>query len=303
MDTTRTIFINSVDKRDGNFTDYTVECNTNDPFFSIKDDERLMVYPSRFSVLNDFDNISTLNNTFQILIENLTTEVVTTYNVVLDNGVYTNYTLEIELQNKINAVLTSNSIPLTCVVSLDLDTLQYSYTFTAVTNYFDNNELRFNFNNLKDTPAMLMGFTEGEFIGVVTSTTTTITSDTASNMVFQPEIQVHCNLVSSNYQTSSSGLIPSQLFFSLSQGAKGGYISFENPSQLYKTNSISQFSNIIIRFLDDYERPIAFKSDSRIALTFIKEKQKTTDEKMLDVLKQISNLNELSLLSKTYLSN
>lgn len=302
MEQRRTVFINSKDRSDGNFNNFTIATGINDTFFTLRENERLFLMPSRFSVLNDFNNVSGYNNTFQIIIEDLATSNETTYTITLDVGVYTNYTLQIELEDKINAFFTAQSLPLSVSITLNDDNLKYSFAFTATTTWFDNYELRFNFTDVNTTMANLMGFADGEYIATeaISSTTATIVSYQATNMVFQPEIEVHCNLVSNNYQTESSGTIPSQVLFSVNQGAKGDFIVFENPADLYKTNSINEISTINIRYLDNLGRPILFQSDSRIALTFIKVKDIDDSERMIELLTRLEKLNELSLLVKQY---
>jgi len=75
-------------------------------------------------------------------------------------------------------------------------------------------------------------------------------------------------------------------------------ITFQNEGHLFKTNCVSQFSNIELRFLDNQNRQILFKSDNRIALTFIKETFNDKSEKMLEVLEKLEGMTQLQILGE-----
>jgi len=293
----RTIFINSKDRSDGTTNDFVVDMNLTDPFFSLQENETLYVYPTRFNILNDFDNVNSYNRTFKLIVENLTSNEETEYIVTLDNGVYSSFTLQSELQTKINETLTNNSIPLTCVVIYDDDAAKYIFTFTG-NAWFDNFELRFLFDDVETTLATLMGFREGEYIaGSSTSDEAIFTSSEPINMVFQPEIGIHCSLVALNYQTDTDNTTkPSDLLFSVNQGAKADFITYENQGETYKTISNSQFTNIQIRYLDNLNRAVRFNSDSRLALTFHKIRNVRTDLLILNVLENLEGLTKLRML-------
>jgi len=301
----RTIFVNSKDRSSGDFNNYTVDVNVTDPFFTLREGERLFVTPSRFSILNDFNNVNTYNKTFNIIVQDVGGGGETEYTLTLVEGVYTSFTLQVELQSRINEWITTYSYPLSCVVTLDEDTQEYNFAFTASTNWFDNYEILFKFSGIETSMALLMGFTDGSFNADadVTSTTSTIISRKAINMVFQPEVEIHSNLVSNNYQTTSEGVIPSQLLFSVNQGAKGDFIVFENTGELFKSSSISQFNTITIRYLDNEGRPILFQSNSRLALKFIKVKENYNDERIVELLGKIEKLTEFGILAQQYLKN
>lgn len=302
MEQRRTLFINSKDRTSGNFNDYTVDVNINDTFFQLDQNEQLFVMPTRFSVLNDFDNVNGYNNTFVLKITDLNTLAETDYTITADIGIYTSYTFQTEIQNQLNAFFTAQGIAVACVITFDDDKEQYIYTFTATSStYFDNYEYIFVFNDIETSLANFMGFADGEYIASSSSGDTAVFNSYKSvNMVFQPEIQIHTSLVFDNYQTSQTGAKSTEMFFSVNQGAKGDFITFENPSELFKSNCATPFGSINIRYLDNENRPVLFQSDSRLSLTFIKVKQITTENNILEVLKEIEALSRLDLLSKQF---
>lgn len=298
MEQRRTIFLNSKDRSSGNYNNFTIDTNIQDPFFSLNENEELYVLPTRFSVLNDFNNINIYNRTFDLLVEDFATSNITTYTITLDDGVYTDYTLQTEVQDKINALLSTSIADLSCVISFNTESLKYSFQFdSSAGDWFDNNELRFDFSGKETSPATLLGFLDGEYIpNTTTSASATFVSPNAVNMVFQPEIEIYCSLVSKNYRSNGEAVIPSQILLSINQGAKGSFIEFENQSDIYKTESISQFQTINIRYLDNLQRPILFNSDSRLSLTFIKVNNQDNSTEMLKNLEKLISMTELSLL-------
>jgi len=301
MEDRRTLFINSKDRVTGNFNDFIVQSTITDTFFTLQPNERLFIIPERFSVLNDFNNVNGYNNSFTFIIDNFVGGE-TAYTITADIGVYTSYTFQIEIQSKINALLTGQSIPVSLVITFDDNAEKYIYTFTSTNpTYFDDNEIKFSFDDIETSLAIFMGFSDGEYIASSSAGDTSVfNSYQAVNMVFQPEINVYCNLVSNNYETTNDGTKASQLLLSVNQGAKGDFITFENPSGIFKNNCNSPFSSIHIRYLDNERRPILFQSNSRLSLTFIKIKEENTEKRMLEILEKMEAMNRLSLLTKQF---
>jgi len=296
----RTLFVNSKDRTQGTFSDYMVDFSPTDSFFKLNEGQKLYVLPSRFSTLNDSDNCGIYNRTFKLLRVDIATEQETEYLVTFDTGIYNTFTFQDELQSKITSVLSNNiDATLSVVVNYDDDTNTYNFVFNSSSSWFSTYELQLRFDNFETTSAGLMGFEAGDYVGVLNSQTLTITGANPANMVFQPEINIFCSLVSSNYETTNEGAKASQLFFSINQDVgKNEMITFQNEGHLYKTNCVSQFSNIELRFLDNQNRQILFKSDNRLALTFIKETFNDKSEKMLQVLEKLEGMTQLQLLGE-----
>ena len=296
---TRTLFINSKDRTQGTFSDYMVDFSPTDSFFKLNEGQKLYVYPSRFSTLNDSDNCSIYNRTFKILRVDLTTQQETEYLVTLDVGIYNTFTFQDELQSKIAAVLSNIDNTLSLIVNYDDDTNTYNFTISSSGSWFSSYELQFRYDNLESTAALLMGFEAGDYVGTLNGQTLLLSAPNPCNMVFQPEINIFCSLVSANYETTNEGAKASQLFFSINQDVgKNEMITFQNEGNIFKTNCVSQFSNIELRFLDNQARKILFKSDNRIALTFIKETYNDKTDKLLEVLEKIEGMTQLQLLGE-----
>ena len=295
----RTLFVNSKDRTQGTFSDYIVDFSPTDSFFKLNEGQQLYVIPSRFSTLNDSDNCGIYNRTFKLLRVDIATEQETEYLVTFESGIYNTFTFQDELQSKITTELSNIDNTLNVVVNYDDDTNSYSFVFSSSSSWFSTYELQFRFDTFEKTAAGLMGFEEGDYIGNLDGQTLTIPAPNPANMVFQPEINIFCSLVSSNYETTNEGAKASQLFFSVNQDVgKNEMITFQNEGHLYKTNCVSQFSNIALQFLDNQNRQILFKSDNRLALTFIKETFNDKSEKMLQVLEKLEGLTQLQLLGE-----
>lgn len=301
------IYLNSKDRQSGSVHNYSIDTTgLTDNFFQLKDDEVLMVKPQSFYVLNDYNNVSNLNRTFELLLEDGSGNT-TTYTVAADIGIYTSFTLQTELQTQIQSVLTSNSIPVSITVSLDDDALKYIYTFTSTDpTYFDNNEITFNFTSSETTLAQLMGFVGGFEYGSTSfgGDTLTIESGEAIDMVFQPEIQVHCSLVTTNYESSADGTKASDILMTTYSQTKNSWIEYINQSNAFETQSIKQFGSIEVQYTDNLGRPILFQSDSRLALSFrkIKTSNKTEEREIMRILQELLDATKLSILSN-YLKN
>lgn len=296
----RVLYLNSKDRQSGNAHDYSVDTTAlTDSFFQIKENEKLLVKVQSFYVLNDYNNISNLNRTFQLLLEDSSANV-TTYTVSCDIGIYNSFTFQTEIQNQIQSVLTSNSLPLSISVTLDEDTLKYIYTFTSTDpNYFDNNEITFNFDDVETSLAQFMGFRAFEY-GSISFGGDTLVLESADpiDFVFQPEIQVHCSLVSNNYESSSSGTKASDILFTTYSQTKNSWIEYINQSNAFETECNNQFGSIEIRYTDNLGRPILFQSDSRLTLSFrkVKTSNEETSQKIVEALNNILDVNKLTAL-------
>jgi len=300
MSDKRTLFLDSKDKENGNYSNYTIQFDVNDPFFSVRDDEELRVEPTRFSQLNDSPNVNEFNRTFVIRQVDLGTSAETDITISLTTGIYDTYSLQLALQTAItdglNAGIVDSSFSTSIV--LDEDTGKYEYSIFATTSHFDSYEFLFVFDSVDTTLATLMGFSDGEYLASSSSGSTVIfNSYQAANMVFQAEVNVHCSLVGRNYESSTTGMRSSDILFAINQGAKNDFMVFENDgNNLYRTYCVPQFSSIQIRLLDYLDREIPFQSNSRLALTFTKIKKDTQTSKMIEILEKISDLNQMSLL-------
>ena len=297
----RNVCLDSKDRNRGTFWDYTIDWNVSDSWFSLKPNERMYVMPTRFSQLNDSNNIGGYNNTFKINYTNLSTLVEGSFNVVFDNGIYDTYTAQIEFQEKIQSAISTEfpSYTFTTTITFDDTTSKYTYLIEEATTFFTDYEITFDFVDADTTPALIMGFADGEYLASsTTSTSATFLSYQPANTIFQPEINVHCNLVTDTYETSSEGVKLSSLLFAINQSAKNDYIVFENPAELFKVPCAIPFSQIRIRMLDYLGREILFQSNSRLTLTFIKETTEAPDTRMTESLEKLISLTQLQLLNQ-----
>ena len=299
----RNVLIDSKDRNNGTYSNYTIDWGVSDSFFNLKPNERMFILPTRFSQLNDSNNIGGYNNTFKINYTNLSTLVESSFNVVFDNGIYDTYTAQIEYQAKIQAALTATfpSYTFTTTITFDTDTSKYTFLIEEAGSFFTDYEITFDFASIDTTPALLMGYDEGEYIATATdASSATFTSYQPANMIFQPEVNIHCNLVSDTYETSNEGVRLSSNLFSVNQGAKNDFIIYENPYQAFKVPCSIPFSTIHIRILDYLGREILFQSNNRLTLTFIKETTETPDDKITSAIEKLSSLTQLQLLSQSF---
>lgn len=298
----RVLFINSKDRSTGSLNSFTIDTTgLTDSFWNVGEDEQLYVHPQSLAVLNDFENINEYNRILKYKIVDVNTQAETDYEIALDKGVYTSFTLQAEVQGKLNFSFQTNALPFTVTVNYDDDTIGYGFTFTSTNpTYFDDNELRFNFTSVETSPAQLLGFDEGIITPDSRATTTqVINSAQALDMVFQPSIQVHCSIVTNNYETEGGLTKATDMLFEVSQGAKNDFIIFENPGDTYRSQSQDQFGSIAIRYTDNLGRPILFQSNSRLTLAFTKFKKQSDKNEitMIKLLEKILDTNKLSVLS------
>jgi len=297
----RTLFVNSKDRTQGDFSDYMVDFSPTDSFFKLSEGQKLYVVPTRYSTLNDFDNCSIYNQTFKLLRVDIATQQETEYLVTLDAGIYNTYTFQDELQAKLTTRLSDVDSTLSLVVNYDDDTNTYSFVVSSSGSWFSTYELQFRFDNFESTAAGLMGFEAGDYVGTLVSQTVTIPAPNPANMVFQPEINIFCSLVSSNYETTDEGAKASQLLFAINQDVgKNMMLTYDNDGHLFKAGCVEQFSNISFRFLDNQGRKILFKSNNRIALTFIKETHVDRTPQIISILEKLSGMQELELLNNQF---
>lgn len=306
MSETRTLFINSKNRSSGNLNNFTIDTTgLTDTFWNIKEGEEIYVYPQSFAVMNDFDNINLYNRVMTYIIEDLSSQQELTYTFTLDDGVYTAFTLQQEIQDKFNASFSTHTLPITCEVEYNDDVVGYVFTFTSTTGtYFDNNELRFDFDTIETSPATLLGFDAGEYIPSTRGgNTQIILSSQAVNMVFQPSIQIHLSIVGNNYETDNGKTRATDMLFEINQGEKADFILYENPNEAYKTLSQPQFGSIDVRYTDNLNRAINFQSNSRLTLSFTKRQRQTdkNEKEMIKLLENLLDTNKLAILGE-YLS-
>jgi len=296
------IFINSKNRTSGDFNNFTLNVNNNFPFFALKPEEQLMIYPTRLSILNDFYNINEYNNVFIVQEINNLGQVVQEIDIdTIPEGYYNVFNFATQLENNL-ALLLNNDIADDFSVVVDYLQEENIYEIQIINeNYFNSgNTLRFKFNNVASTLAQFLGFEEGiyEMSGIVLNGQK-IKSKKPLNFLFQPEIHCYCNLVRNNLETTETGMINSNLLFTFSQNvSKNEYIIFVNPHKLYLTECLDKFSEIQISFKDSLGRDINFLSDCQIVLSFEKISIKTNDEKILKSLEDGNRLKELSILGQ-----
>lgn len=295
------IFINSKHRTTGNFNDFVVSVNNNFSFFNLKNDEKLMVYPSRLSILNDYYNINTYNNKFNLKVFDINDNLTNTILIEIDEGYYDVFNFAEILESEVELQLNNNISLGDFSVSVVFDTSFSKYTINILNADFYNagNTLRLEFENINTTLAQFIGYDAGEYEGVNISNGEKFVSIKPVNFLFQSEIHVYCSLVRNNLETTENGINNSNLLFTFAQNApKNEYLIFQNPEKLYLTDCLNKFSNIEISFRDSLDRPILFKSDCQIVLSFIKVQHKTTDEQILQSLENLNRLKELSILGQ-----
>lgn len=320
------IFLNGADRSSGDNSSFTCDVNNNNSFFNLKDNEKLEVFPVRFSQLNDYKTINQYNNIF--LIEFYFAGATTPNElapVSLTEGYYDIYSFATALETAMDLYLNSTTVPdgdgqflTTVVVNPDTSTYQIQ---VRNTDYFSvvGNIIKLNFalpdtyrtevvieEALNDSMAQFCGFNYDTYTGIqLTDGTIGLRWNSIKpvDFVYQPEIIIKTNLVRNNLENNPQGLRPSQILFSISSNtAKGQYLQFINTSTLFKTECIPVFSTIEITFEDTQGRRILFLTPCQLVLGF--NKIRTTDNIKIieEQFKQTQQLIEINTMGN-YLSS
>jgi len=298
------IFINSKDRSetDDTFYNFNVKLNSNIDCLNCQADEELYMYPSRISLINDFYNIGTQNNTFTLGFTGIDLTTIT-----IPEGYYGAY-------NFIDALTTAMNNGISIIFAttgFDPNTITFSMTYNP-----DNNEYSLVIESTDtldlttNTPYMVFGDNSpANMMGLNNSSTTNyiatspafcgVNSTKPVNFIYQPEINLKCNILRGNYENTNTAVEPTQTLMLINQNApKNGTIVFENPNKLYRTLVASNFGSIGFQFVDNDGRDVLFQSNTLICLTFEKIKKQGKENEELATLKKIQQTQELGLLQK-----
>lgn len=303
------IFLNSKERVSGEFYNPSFSNNFNHTFFNLEEDETLRVYPSRFSILNDFENVNSYNNTFKIFyVKDDLTEYTETITIPI--GYYNVYTLAQKLEEIIKGVFESAFADGTLFninIFFNEDTNKYNIVISGTGDlldpFFNLVQLQFIFDDINSTLAQFLGFKASNYSGTKTQSSNTVNytwdSIETVDFVFQPELNIFMNIIKNNLESSDDGFKNSNLFMTLNQNAsKNQYIEFINPNKLFMADCLNNFSSIDINIRDTLGRNILFKSNFSLTLTFEKVKKDKFKKNILEKINNIEKLGELSLLIK-----
>lgn len=306
------IFLNSKERISGtDVYNASFSNNFNHTFFNLEEDETLRVFCSRFSVLNDFENVNIYNNTFKIFyIKDDNTEY--TENITIPIGFYNVYSFAEKIQQILLGVFESafaDGTVFSVNITYNEDTNKYSIVISGTGDladpFFNLQQLDFKFDDINSTLAQFLGFKASNYSGTKTQSSNTVNytwnSIETVDFVFQPELNIFMNIIKNNLESSTSGLKNTNLFFTLNQNAsKNQYIEFINPNKLFIADCLDNFSTIDINIKDTLGRDILFNSNFSLTLTFEKIKKDKFKNNILEKINNIEKLNELSLLIKKY---
>lgn len=295
----RTIFIDG-SLSGGDYTNFNVNLSTYDPFFKCNENEHLYVSPICFSILNDFYNISDAVGNNQITIKKTLHNnplVIQSFTVTLDDGYYDIYILQQAIQQAIQTGLTNNIIGFTWSTSVLIDPETSFYTITMnATSFFSTWDLYIEFNT---GLAQFLGFEEYAYIkGLSSSNSAFWISTRTPNFLFQNEIFIYSNCATTNFENSESGLVQSQLWFSIPinvpKYALINYIDSSN-GKLFEVKSTNQFlTNMSIKLVDFRGEPIYFQNYPNFTITITKKRRIIKQEDK--TLEEIKKMFELMLL-------
>lgn len=298
------IFINSKDRSNttDTFDDYSVDLNSNISVLNCNSDEELYMYPSRISLINDFYNIGEQNNTFTLGFTGIDLTTIT-----IPDGYYGTYNfidaLTTQMNNGISLIFaTTGYDPNTIVFSMTYnpDNSEYSLVIDSSGSLdLTTNTPYMIFGD--NSPAPMIGFNNSTTINYIATSSAFcgIGSIKPINFIYQPEINLRCNILIGNYENNSTAVEPTQTLMLINQNApKNGTIVFENPNKLYRTQVSSNFGSIRFKFVDNEGRRVLFQSNNLICLTFEKVKRIIKENEELKTLKKIQQTQELGLLQK-----
>lgn len=296
------LFINSDERSNGDYNNFTIQLNSTINTLICEDDEQLFVYPSRVAFTNDFYNIGEQNNTFTFGF----TDVGST-SVSLPVGYYNPYNLLDALTTAINNAITLILFTSDASINMTYNPTNNEYDFVIQSNPAEINLTTsppfFTFPAV--SPAKMLGFLDNTSVSFisVSSSYSGLTSINPLNMIYQPEINLKCDILRANYENTTASIAPSQTLLLINQNApKNSTIIFENTSKLYRTRVADGFGEITFKFEDSNGLPILLQSAVLICLTFEKVKKTTSQDEMITILKTLQSQQELAIL-QNYINN
>lgn len=312
------VFLDSRNKSAGNFYNFNFNFNIADPFFSLKPHERLFVYPLQFSILNDYFNITELNNKFLIGFGSAGVPT-SAFQITVPVGYYNVYALGDLLQTEITSQLnaytqsTFGIDDISVVVNYDAEQDAYSFSFTETTYaFFESYNIYFIFYDIFgftnfNTLAPFIGFEKGQaYAGIETPTinptTSVVISTKLVNMDYQPIVYVYSNIVNKNLMSENTQLTPTQLLFSVPVNVpKNSTIVFNDAFKNFLTETTTyNIQNISFQFQTEDKEPVYFQSDCQISLAF--EKYEVGEHQTHALLQDILNYTQLNTVMRKYKS-
>jgi len=310
------VFLDSRNKSSGDFNSFNFNINIADDWFSLKSHERLFVYPLQFSILNDYYNITELNNKFLIGFGSAGVPT-SAFQITVPVGYYNVYALGDLLQTEITSQLNAYTQSvfgiddIQVVVNYDAEQDAYSFAFTETTYaFFESYNIYFIFYDIFgftnfNTLAPFIGFEKGQAYGgvetpTINPTTSTIVSTKLVNMDYQPIVYVYSNIVNKNLMSENSRLAPTTLLFSVPVNVpKNATIVFNDAFKNFLTETTSfNIPNISFSFETEDKEPVYFQSDCQIALAF--EKYEIGEPQTHALLQDILNYTQLNSIISQY---
>lgn len=311
----RVLFIDGRNKASGSYNNPVFNLNNQDGFFNCNSNQKILVTPLSFQILNDFYNINDTNNQ---LIFTINTKINPSANPIngfvwdVDNGYYDVYNLAEYLQLILKAQFDTEfgsqgggSYVFTVNIDYSSDISGYTFTITATNNFFTTYDLTLSFETITTGIGVLTCNNPiNNFLGFESNQIATVDADNEIissypiNFLYQSTIFLRTNICGENKEFNNSSLITSNILMDIvNDGPKLNMIRFLNNNKLYQTEARSNISQIEFRLTDENETLINFKSDMKISLEFEKYEQKKNDS--LAILKDIKNINEASLMIKS----
>lgn len=311
----RVLFIDGRNKASGDFNNPVFNLNSQDGFFNVDSNQKILICPLSFQILNDFYNINDTNNQLVFTINtksNPSANPISGFVWDVDNGYYDVYNLAEYLQLVLKAQFDSEfgsqgggSYVFTVNIDYSNDISGYTFTITATNNFFTTYDLTLSFETITTgIGTLICNNPINNFLGFQVTQTATVDADNEIissypiNFLYKSTIFLRTNICGENKEFNNTSLITSNLFMDIANDVpKLSMIKFLNNNKLYQTECRSNISQIEFRLTDEDENLIEFKSDMKISIEFEKYEHKKNDS--LSILKDIKNINEASLMIKS----
>jgi len=311
----RVLFIDARNKASGDFNNPVFNLNNQDGFFNCESNQKIMVCPLSFQILNDYYNINDTNNQLVFTINtksNPSANPINGFVWEVDNGYYDVYSLATYLQLILKSQFDSTfgsqgggSFVFTVNIDYSNDISGYTFTITATNNFFTTYDLTLSFETIATGVGTLTCDNPiNNFLGFQVTQTASVDTDNEIissypiNFLYQSTIFLRTNICGENKEFTPTSLITSNLLMNVGVDVpKLSMIKFLNNNKLYQTEARNNISQIEFRLTDEDDNLIEFKSDMKISLEFEKYEYKKNDS--LSILKDIKNINEASLMIKS----
>jgi len=311
----KVLFIDGRNKSSGDYNNPVFNMNTQDGFFNCESNQKILMCPLSFQILNDYYNINDTNNQLIFTINTVSNPSANPINGFVwevDNGYYDVYSLASYLQLILKAQFDSEfgsqgggSYVFTVNIDYSNDISGYTFTITATNNFFATYDLTLSFETITTGVGVLTCNNPiNDFLGFQVTQTASVDADNEIissfpiNFLYQSTIYLRTNICSENKEFTPTSLITSNLLMDVGVDVpKLSMIKFLNNNKLYQTEARNNISQIEFRLTDEDDNLIEFKSDMKISIEFEKYEYKKNDS--LEILKDIKNINEASLMVKS----